>query len=675
MIRVRRISASTYALADTHFNETLRDVCRRVPGMRWDGAERAWLGYPDAIAVAAKLLQAEAESGTYPATIQNPKDIPTPPSAKTPNGLLVASKGLRDYQNEDIAILIQTVTSGAICAWEMSLGKSLAALTVARAFKGTTLILCPSHARSVWGDDKDTSEVYKWWREAFPPLMLEGVRGGSWYVKLRGNEELLTRTHQGVWLQAEKDINLGASPGQCAKCRKLTPEMCKKHAKMLDDLPWRATRWTPQADFAFPSLKEAEACVATLWPNETRSNIAKLVEFIPGTLFDPDSANAPKVVVCHYDILYAWAPHLAGIVRTFIADEAHKLTNAKARWTQAAKSIARLADQKLALTGTPMTNYPKNLWALVDVLSEGRFGENPFNGIDWGNGYYARYCGAAKEQVPDPKNGPKATQNVWKYDGRSNEDELHERLRFFMVQRTKEGVHFELPPLTRQVVNLKVQKRYSISPQTAIVNGKLSDKLIRKALDLAADGKLPEIVEMVADAVEQGNKVVVFCYRHVVSEHLTTELVSRGIDANFIHGGVPYPKRIDRIKSQPAVLCAGIDVSSTAINLSYASMAFFAELTYKPHDLLQAEARLHRSGQRNPVFVRYCIGEGTADQLIAQSVIRKLDTFEKVVGKVGGGLKEDLRGGKPNETEEEREEAALAELYKALLKQSKEETT
>lgn len=47
-------------------------------------------------------------------------------------------------------------------------------------------------------------------------------------------------------------------------------------------------------------------------------------------------------------------------------------------------------------------------------------------------------------------------------------------------------------------------------------------------------------------------------------------------------------------------------------------------LTWEPHELPQAESRLHRYGAKVGVSVTYLIAAGTADEIIASTVIDKL---------------------------------------------------
>src|SRR5690606_17141937 len=77
----------------------------------------------------------------------------------------------------------------------------------------------------------------------------------------------------------------------------------------------------------------------------------------------------PKLLVINYDILHYWKDYLLKLgIRTIIADEAHTLSNSKTKRTQAATELIRNAERFLAITGTPLTNRPKDLFNLLRLL-------------------------------------------------------------------------------------------------------------------------------------------------------------------------------------------------------------------------------------------------------------------------------------------------------------------
>lgn len=366
------------------------------------------------------------------------------------------------------------------------------------------------------------------------------------------------------------------------------------------------------------------------------------------------------VVVCHYDILYAWQEPLArwrgGPLdrppfgpKTVIFDECHFLASEKSRRSKAAKAMAALATHRIGLSGTPLTNRPRDLWNVVDTLSPGRFGKSFFN-------FGMRYCDGHQIAVGQGA----SAKTVFDFNGRSNLDELRRRLEFFMLRRTHQDIKLELPPLTRQVVELKVGSKFKTQ-----VNER-SARAVRRALDLSADGKLKEVIAMCRQHVEDGHKVVVFCHRREVAETIGLE-VAEPIQSTFwvVHGEFSQKirdKHIDEFQKYEGgcLLTATIDAAQVGIDLSSADVVVFAELTWEPHELAQAEARVYRFGAQKAILVQYCIGLGTVDELIRDKVLGKVnDILTPLLGKAGNESAASLVG---NKTDEE----SLAELWAAL---------
>ena len=63
--------------------------------------------------------------------------------------------------------------------------------------------------------------------------------------------------------------------------------------------------------------------------------------------------------------------------------------------------------------------------------------------------------------------------------------------------------------------------------------------------------------------------------------------------------------------------------SSMGFTLTEASTIVFAELTWTPSILNQAEDRAHRIGQKNSVNIYYMLGAGTVDDQIFQIINNK----------------------------------------------------
>jgi hypothetical protein len=507
MIRIVR-DRKLYGLTSSSYNEALRTIAKETPGMQWMPANRAWVGYSDAVAIAAKRLRDANER------VEGDVD--------TSNGVAVlpiAFEGLRDYQKTGVEFLVAHAEEGTLLADSVGLGKSAQAIRAVRTFKGKTAIVCPSFVRGVWATSSPERkcEIERWWPKA------------KW-----------------VTLSTTK-----------------------------------------------PKPIDVEVDVA----------------------------------VVHYDILHAWVDALiAWGVTDVVFDEARMTMSPNTRRTKAAVRLSRACRRRIALDATPMTSRPRDIWSVVETISEGRFGFRFFN-------FGRRYCNGRQEQVTP-------TKVVWKFDGASNLDELNARMQHFMLRRTRTEVAIELPPVTRQIVELEVPRGCLISPTAAL----RSDRIFRKALDLAADGKIPQVIDMVVGYIEPGSKVVVFSYRKAIAHAIAEGVLAKlPVKVRVVTGDVLHDKRHAIVGERSDLLCATMDSLGAGVSLAYADIAVFAELHYVPSVLVQCEGRLPRPDSKaSRVLIVYACARGTADDLVRRIILTKLDSFNKAVGKTDDRLFEDL---------------------------------
>jgi len=423
----------------------------------------------------------------------------------------------------------------------------------------------------------------------------------------------------------------------------------QKRAILADDMGLGKTLTALSAAFASKGRSVLVVC-----PNRAKHVWVKELEksFSPTSICLPkgrkvESLDGGHVWICNYEILDAWKDEF--IRKNFdvvIFDECHNLMNEKSKRTIAARAVAKDASYVWGLSGTLIPNRVSDLYSIVETIRPGTFGTF-FN-------FAFRYCGPEQGEHLS-RSVPGAKEKHWDFDGSSHEDELRQRLAYFALRRTKTDVALELPKKTRQSIFLDVA-----APAASYLIPSKSE--IRRLLDLTATKKIPDILDAARNAIEDGEKVVIFTYRKSIAENIAASLHASGVKTALVTGEVPLAQREASIAAGHAgniqAFVATIDSAGDAIDLSFASVAIFAELSYEPFKLLQAEARLHRFGQTRPVLVQYFFARGTIDELIAQHIIDKLDT------QVDVGLASD--GAPLNSSLREDEGAMLDRLYQAM---------
>lgn len=250
-------------------------------------------------------------------------------------------------------------------------------------------------------------------------------------------------------------------------------------------------------------------------------------------------------------------------------------------------------------------------------------------------------------------------------DGNSatNLDELQNLLRStYMIRRLKEDVLTELPPKIRQVVEIsrsgfdKVLKneepymeavkaymermdvieakkavsgiteeeyRREISKMRTGTLGSLGE--IAKIRHNTALAKAGKVVDFVKDVLENKKKVVVFAHHRDVIEHIANSFTGESV---MLHGGMGTAEKdaaVQAFMNDPKirVFVISIVAGGVGLTLTSADVAVFAELSWLPSDISQAEDRLHRIGQKSTTFVYHLVVEGSIDAYMAQKCINK----------------------------------------------------
>jgi SWI/SNF-related matrix-associated actin-dependent regulator of chromatin subfamily A-like protein 1 len=391
-------------------------------------------------------------------------------------------------------------------------------------------------------------------------------------------------------------------------------------------------------------------CPATMklvWKRELEKWLVRKLEV---ALVDVCSRPAvpAQVLIINYDRLHQHRDFLCFQSWDLaIFDECHYLKNPESRRTKIATAIK--ANRRLALSGTPLLNRPVELLPVLTWLDPVNWSRNKWH--EFG----LRYCGGSWNGFG------------WEYIGATNLAELSTRLRStVMLRRTKAEVLPSLPAKFRSVIELsansnlrrlvqaelwaferwmEVQSGASSGPtgdgyQTSVKNlhryrGETRDNLA-KARHETALAKVPLVAEYVRELFKGGSgKVVIFGHHRDVISQLATEHLEFG--PVTLTGGTPTNVRVqevERFRSDPQVrvFIGNIQAAGIGITLAPASShCVFAEVSWVPAEMTQAEDRLHRIGTRDNVLVQHLVLEGSLDAIMIRRLIKKQEILSQVL--------------------------------------------
>ncbi len=312
-----------------------------------------------------------------------------------------------------------------------------------------------------------------------------------------------------------------------------------------------------------------------------------------------------------------------------ILDEAQAVKNPQAKAAQAAMGLR--TEHRLCLTGTPVENHLGDLWSLLSIALPGALGDRR---------QFARVF-----RTPIEKRGNAAR-------GRA----LAERVRPFLLRRTKENVASELPEKTEIVqrvelsgaqrdlyetvrlamherVREEIAQRGLARSQIVILDALLKlrqvccdPRLLPKRLQKKAESvKLELLLDMLPQMIAEGRRVLLFSQFTSMLALIEPALGKLGIPFVVLTGQTKdRASAVKRFQAREVpVFLISLKAGGTGLNLTAADTVIHYDPWWNPAVERQATDRAHRIGQTQHVFVYKLIGAGTVEEKIVELQSRK----------------------------------------------------
>ncbi|XP_071940173.1 uncharacterized protein [Coffea arabica] len=339
--------------------------------------------------------------------------------------------------------------------------------------------------------------------------------------------------------------------------------------------------------------------------------------------------------IISYDIVPKFQDVLmASEFKVVIADESHFLKNGQAKRTNATVPILQKAQYVMLLSGTPALSRPIELFKQLEALYPGVYK----NVHEYGN----RYCKGGTFGV---------------YQGASNHEELHNLMKAtVMIRRLKKDVLSELPVKRRQQVFLDLGEKEmrhvnALFCELEIIKSKIRSShskeeaeslkyaeknLINKIYTDSAEAKIPAVLDYLGTMIEAGCKFLIFAHHQPMICSIHQYLLKKKVGCIRIDGGTPAASRQALVtdfqeKSSIKAAVLSIKAGGFGLTLTAASTVIFAELSWTPGDLIQAEDRAHRIGQVSSVNIYYLLANDTVDDIIWDVVQSKLENLGQML--------------------------------------------
>lgn len=439
-------------------------------------------------------------------------------------------------------------------------------------------------------------------------------------------------------------------------------------------------KWAPArevvvlADTAAPRKKQIDALVAgeaevAVVNYEKLRTLTRLAGYGSINLTDKEKTPGPL-----NDVVF----------KTVVADEAHRAKDPKAKQTRALWFMGYQAENRFALTGTPVANGPEDLWSLMRFIAPHEFPAKTkfierYALQSWNVFGFMQVIGIREElkdelfKIVDPRMMRRVKQQVLPqlppkiYTTRTvtmtaKQKTAYEAIRKEMVAELESGTLLTTNPLTKMTRLLQFASCSGDMGEPAFgvkVNGQLINAPTHPTREQAESwatqtyaGHEIEVVDQTplilsepsckADALEEiiaetgDQQIVVFMESRQLLDICSARLVKAGYNIGAIHGGVSALDRATVVNEFQAgklkAILLTLGAGGEGLTLTAAHTSVFLQRSFSLIKNSQAEDRIYgRMNDLHGAEIIDVITEGTIEQRVHAILMDKEARLEEIV--------------------------------------------
>ncbi|MDB6353763.1 DEAD/DEAH box helicase [Trichococcus sp. K1Tr] len=311
--------------------------------------------------------------------------------------------------------------------------------------------------------------------------------------------------------------------------------------------------------------------------------------------------------------------------RTVILDEAQSVKNATAKTTKAASALQ--ANNKIALSGTPIENALSELYTIFSIAQPGLF----------------------------------ATRTDFK---QMEPAQIAKKVKPFILRRLKADVLKDLPPKIESIsyIEMTEKQKTAYLSQLQLMRQETKEMLDADTLNenrikilagitrlrqiccdpalVIADykggsGKLDRLMEYLAEAKENGRRVVLFSQFTQMLAIIREKLDAAGEAYFYLDGQTPNQDRLTLTtrfnEGEKDLFLISLKAGGTGLNLTGGDTVILYDSWWNPAVESQATDRVHRFGQKKVVQVVRLIATGTIEERINELQEQKREMIDSVI--------------------------------------------
>lgn len=378
-----------------------------------------------------------------------------------------------------------------------------------------------------------------------------------------------------------------------------------------------------------PALIVAPTSLLGNWKAEAKKftpNLRVALYYGTGRESILDNINDYDLIITSYTILNLDSESLQKEKFYYLVlDEAQKIKNVRSESAKATKLIN--TQYLLALTGTPMENHLGELHSIFDTVMPD-------------------FLGSLKEFKTLYQNPIEKEHSI------DAQKRLNERIKPFMLRRTKDKVATELPLKTEIIRTVSFESDQAQLYETIRVSMEKSVRESIKIMGLAKShisilaallklrqvccdpkllkieeaqkvkesAKLEMLIDLVEELREEGRRILIFSQFTSMLEIIEEQMIRLDIAYSKLTGStVKRQVEIDKFnEDETEVFLISLKAGGVGLNLTKADVVIHYDPWWNPAAQDQATDRAYRIGQDKPVFVYKLIVENSVEEKIVQ---------------------------------------------------------
>ncbi|EDW03164.1 chromodomain-helicase-DNA-binding protein 1 [Drosophila grimshawi] len=344
-----------------------------------------------------------------------------------------------------------------------------------------------------------------------------------------------------------------------------------------------------------------------------------------------------------------------------LVDEAHRLKNDDSLLYKSLKEFE--TNHRLLITGTPLQNSLKELWALLHFIMPAKFDTWENFELQHGNAEDKGYTRLHQQLEPYilrrvkkdvEKSLPAKVEQILRVEMTSLQKQYYKWILTKNFDALRKGKRGSTSTFLNIVIELKKCCNHAalIRPSEFELFGLQQDEALQTLLK--GSGKLVLLDKLLCKLKDTGHRVLIFSQMVRMLDVLADYLQKRHFSFQRLDGSIKGEMRrqaLDHFNaegSQDFCFLLSTRAGGLGINLATADTVIIFDSDWNPQNDLQAQARAHRIGQKNQVNIyRLVTARSVEEQIVERAkqkmvldhlVIQRMDTTGRtVLDKSGNG--------------------------------------